>query len=183
MAPWPKTVGGKPHHYRLSPANGGGRRLRHPYYDPIVYPRLPDVTVNFLDDVVQRTRAVVTKTIDSAAVDHFQDPKDATIITETWGLQKNSNELSTLTRFFRALLRYRTDTLPVGQYIGWCPRDISPKNFFVQLVDVRLGTTEDYQREEWGDQRDYFMQQTLSLSFKLVRPDQGPAGVVQFLGA
>lgn len=180
-APWWRTVGGKRQQPRLNPNRGGGRRLRHPFYAPIVYPRLPDRTLNFGDDVMARTRTVVTKTLDSAAIDHFRDPLSATIVTEVWGISGQQG-LSTLSSFFRQLYRYRTDILPVGQYLGWIPADLSPKRYFIQLMDVRTGQAEDYIWNELGDERPYYIDQQLSVSFKIVREAKAPAGVTWFEG-
>lgn len=178
-APWWRTVGGDLHQRRLFPARGGGRRIRHPFFRPLVYPLLPARTINFVDDPVRRTRAVVTKTLGAAAADHFQDPRDGTVISEiwSWDTKSGSNELTTLSSFFRALLSFRTNVLPAGRYLGWQPRDLSPKNFFIQLLDVRLGTSEDYTFEELGDSRPYYMREVLTLSFKLVREAKSPTGV------
>jgi len=181
MAPWPRPVGGNARQARLNPIRGGGRCLKHPFYPRIVYPRLPDLTVNFLDDPIRRVRSVVTKTLAGAAVDHFKDPVDGTVITETWGVSAG-NELTTLTRFFRQVLRFREDVLPPDQYLGWQPRDLSPKNFWIELLDVRLGQSEDYPVEALGEKRPYYMRQALSISFKLVREARGAAGVAWFEG-
>lgn len=181
MSPWPRPVGGNNRQPRLNPVRGGGRCLRHPFYPRIVYPRLPDITVNFLDDPIRRVRAVVTKTLAGAAVDHFKDPVDGTIITESWGVSPG-NELTTLTKFFRQVLRFREDILPPDQYLGWqCP-DLSPKKFWIELLDVRLGTTEDYPVEMLGEERPHYMRQGLAISFKLVREAMGAAGVAWFEG-
>lgn len=163
---------------RLSPSFGGGRRMRHPYYDPIVYPRVPDRTENFGYDTMRRVRSVVTKTLSSSAVSKYTDAAEDVIIKEIW----LAETLSTFTSLFHHFRRYLVDPLLPGRYVGWQPRDISPKSYFIELLDVQCGSAEEYQVEELGDERPFLMRQQLTVSFKLIREVNSPAGVITMTG-
>lgn len=172
--PWDRATGKMP---RLFPKRGGGRRLRHPYLSHIVYPRLPDRTLNFGFDRLRHVRPVIVKTLDSSAVAKFPDAAEDVVIREVWFAQDASTE----TRFFHQLHTYLRTVLPIGRYVGWQPRDLSPKNFFVELLDVQLGPTDDYEVEELG-KRPHLSRSQLTLSFKLIRDVLAPAGVLVGVG-
>ena len=148
--------------------------MRHPFLDPIVYPQIPDRTFGFGYDPLRRSRAVLVKTLASSAVADFPDVISDVIIREIW----QANQLSALTRLFHHFIRFRTEILPVGQFIGWQPRDLSPKGFFIRLVDVSLGQGQEYGPEEIGKTRPVMMRETLSVTFKLIAEAQSPAGVI-----
>lgn len=150
---------------RHSPMFGGGRRMRHPYFEHIVYPRNPDRTSGFDIDALYKQTSIMTKTLDSSAVSKFLDKPEDRIITEIW----QAETLSTETGFARCLQRFLTTPLPVGDYIGWQPRDRTYKNYFIELLDVQVGPVEDYLFEELGDERPYLMREQLTVKFKLVR--------------
>lgn len=174
--PWHRCVSKRDR--RLSPAFGGGRRMRHPFLDPIVYPRVPDQTTNFLDDRLRHVQASVTKTLTSTAVTKFSDGPEDVVIREVW----QARTLSTFTELFRQFYEYLHAKLPSGRYVGWQPKDLSPKNYFVQLLDVQVGQPEHYVVEELGDARPYYMREQLTVTFKLVREVFAPAGVVVAVG-
>ncbi len=164
---------------RLFPARGNGRRMRHPYLDPIVYPEQPHRTVNFGYDVLTRAPVVLARTADSTAVARFPDRIEDVVIREVWAAE----ELSTKTEFFHALRRYWTTTLPPGRFIGWEAPDLSPKRFAIQLLAVRLGQADDEMLvEELGRERPYFMREALTVEFKMLREVEFPAGVAGFVG-
>jgi hypothetical protein len=159
---------------RLFPRKGGGRRMRHPFLAPLVYPHVPDRTLNFGYDRLTRPRAVVVKTLASSGVADFQDVPSDVIIKEIF----RNDQLSTLTRIFHAFHRYRVETLPEGRFIGWQPRDLSSKSYFIRLLDVSLGQGEDYVVEELGTRRPVMLREQVTISFKLIAEAQSPAGVV-----
>lgn len=173
-APWHRAVLRDP---RLFPIRGGGRELRHPFRPRIVYPRVPDRTLNFGYDRLRHIHTVRVKTLDSTAVAKFADAGEDVVVREVW----MANELSTFTSFFHALHAYHRETLPPGRYIGWRPRDLSPKNYAVELLDVQLGPPDEYIVEEIG-KRPYVMREQLVLSFKLIREVFAPAGVLIGVG-
>lgn len=176
QGPWRRAT----HHRdrRLFPKRGGGRRFRHPFLDPIVYPRMPDKTVGFDQTALLRVKSVVTKTLDSSVVSKFRDKEEDPTITEMWA----AGTLSTEAGFFRALHKYLLTPLPVGRYIGWQPRDGSWKSFFIELLDVQLGQDNDYNLEELGDARPYLMRESLTVRFKLVREIIAPVSSVVVTG-
>jgi hypothetical protein len=176
MAPWHRCVSKKDP--RLFPIKGGGRRMRHPFLAHIVYPRVPDRTTNFLDDRLRHVQAAVTKTIASSAVTKFSDSPEDVVIREVW----QARSLSTFTELFRQFYAYLHFQLPPGRYIGWQPRDLTHKNYFVTLLDVQVGEPDHYVVEELGDSRPYYMREQLTVTFKLVREVFAPAGVVVAVG-
>lgn len=163
---------------RNFPNRTGGRRMRHPYLPPIVYPRPPDQTTNFGFDPLNRIPAVTVKTLGGSAVAKFPEFADDVRITETWF----ADGLSTTVDLFHHFYAFWKYQLPQGYYIGWQPRDLTPKNFFVDILDVRLGSADEFVVEELGEYRPFFMRQTLSVTFKLIREVKSPSGVVVAIG-
>lgn len=163
---------------RLNPETGGGRRMRHPYLDDIVYPRTPDRTANFDWDVIRRAPAVMTKTAGGTAVAQYPEFGDDVVITEAW----DARDLSTIVDLYRLFMEYLTSTLPVGQFIGWTPADRCPYHYFIELLDVRLGQGEEHVVEELGSKEPYMMRETLQVQFKLVQEASAPAGSMVFVG-
>jgi hypothetical protein len=153
---------------------GGGRRMTHPFLDPIVYPELPHQTFGFGYDILPRSRALVTKTLDSTAVSHFTENPEDVILREIW----NAQQLSTETGLFHAFYTYLMTELPTGQYLGWRPTDLSPKVYHIDLLDVTAGTSvNEYLVEERGDRKPWMLSTALSVSFKIIREIEDPAGI------
>jgi len=175
--PWRRAVHKRDHRY--FPKRGGGRRFRHPFLDPILYPRLPDKTAGMDQDRVLRVKSIVTKTLDSSVVSKFRDKDEDVQITETWA----ANTLSTEVGFFRMLHKYLLDPLPIGRYIGWQPRDLTWKSYFIEMLDVQIGSDNDYVVEELGDERPYLMREQLVVRFKLVREIIAPVSSIIITGA
>lgn len=154
---------------------GAGRRLRHPFLPDIVYPRLPDQTLGFGYDVIPKGRAVMIKTISSSAVAHFLDRKEDVVIKEIW----KPGQLSTEARFFYALQEFRMTPLPIGQFIGWQPRDATWRKYAVELLSVEAGPTpEEYSITPMGDAKPWLIDQQVVLSMRLIRDFQDPAGII-----
>lgn len=160
------------------PRLGSGRRMRHPYFDPIVYPRVPDQTFGFDHDVIVQPEAVTGKTMAGTAVSDFSSSIDDTLIREVWLAQ----ELSTWSAFAREMMRYRRGVLPAGQWISWEPRDRTHKRYAIQLLKVQLGEADEYLIENLGG-RPYLMRYSLTLTFKTIRDEQLPSGVMVGSGA
>jgi hypothetical protein len=175
-APWFRpNVKSDPRNF---PNRTGGRRMRHPYLPPIVYPRPPDQTTNFGFDPLSRIPSATVKTLGGSAVAKFPEFFDDIRITETWF----ADGLSTTLDLFHHFYSYWKYQLPAGFYIGWQPRDLTPKNFFIDILDVRLGTPEEFNAEELGNYRPFMTRQALSIMFKLVREVKSPSGVVVSIG-
>ena len=156
----------------------GARILRHPFLDPIVYPRVPDETVNFARHPLRRMRTVVTKTITSSGIARYPDALEDVVIFEIWKAQT----ASTLEQLFHAFYSYWIQTLPEGRYLGWQPRDLSPKCYLVHLLDVRLGQDENLPVAPQGAVRPYLLKETLSVSLKIVGEGTAPASAVAMGG-
>lgn len=175
-APWPRVTARDDH--RLFPIRGGGRRMRHPYYDPIAYPTVPDQTTGFGYDRLRAANSVMMKTITSSAVAKFPDAAEDVVIKEIW-LAKTA---STITKLFHQFHRYLIDPLPPNRFIGWQPRDLTSKNYFIDLLDVSCGPSGEYLIEEIGDYRPWMMREALTVEFKLVKELGYPAGVSSMVG-
>lgn len=159
---------------RNFPARGGGRELRHPYLPRIAYPRLPDRTLNFGYDVLLKTRSVKTKTLTSTGVNKFIDAVEDVVIQEVW----LADQLSTLTSFFHGVKSFLNSVMPPGRYIGWLPRDLTHKAYFVELLDVQVGPPDDYLIEEIGRATPFMMREAMTISLKCIREQFAPAGIV-----
>ncbi len=162
-----------------TPSLGGGRRMIHPYLEDIIYPENPTRTPGFDYDAVPAMRPVLTRTQRSTALVRYPDEKSDTIITEVWDA---GGELKVSVEFYRALYQYLMTPLPVGDYIGWQPRDRSPYNYFIELIDVKLGSRDQYNVEEIGSEEPYMLLDPLAVIFKLVAAAKSPSGVLVFLG-
>jgi len=161
---------------RLFPEKGGGRRMRHPFLPPIVYYRNPDRWTNFLDEPLRKMRTVVTRNLEGSGVAKYPDDKGDRIVREVW----DGPVRLSLFRQFRA---YLMQTLPVDRYIGWQPRDLSPRNYFVELLNVELGGGDEDLATAIGKRpalsRDA---QSLTVTFKLIQEAHSPVGELLFLG-
>ncbi len=164
---------------RLNPATGGGRRLIHPYLADIIYPENPTTTHGFDFDAVPRVRPVLSRMAAGTALVKYADSKDDVLISEVW----NAGSLSTNVEFVRQLLEYFTDVLPTGDYIGWHPRDRSPYNYFVDLVNLQIGAGDVYHLEEiHSNLEPLLIAEPVTMTFKLIRDNVAPSGALTFLG-
>ncbi len=152
--------------------------MLHPFLPDIVYPRLPDRSVNFGFDRLRQIRTIVTKTLDSSAVAKFPEVGSDVILREIW----LASQLSTFTDLYHQFHTFHREILPLGRYIGWQPRDMTHKNYFIEMIGVQCGAPDEYVIEELGTDRPYYMREQLTVSFKLVRETQAPAGVMTMVG-
>lgn len=167
------------HPSRGNPPEGEGRRMTHPLLTDIVYSRRPDRDVNFFHDVLPRADAVLTQTLDGAAVTRFDGALDGTPITEVW----LAETLSTHTDMWRQFYDYWVTPLPPGEYVGWQPRDKTPKRFAIEILRVDCGPSEgEYLIESIGKEPG-MMRFQLSVTFRCVREVASPSGLVVAVGA
>jgi hypothetical protein len=163
---------------RVNPATGGGRRLRHPFLDDIVYPENPNRTIGFDYHALRKTRAAIVRTELASAVAHYPEKYDDVVIQEIW----DAGEASVTVEFYRLLRQYREEILPAGEFVGWTPADLSPYHYLVELLDVKLGESDVDEVQEHGDREPYMLSRPLSLVFKLVQEVVPPPAVVTLLG-
>lgn len=148
--------------------------MRHPFLDCITYPQLPKKWSGFGRYPLRKLTSVVVKTLDSSAVTKFEDSPEDVIIREMW----TADQLSAEADLFYAFHRYLMTPLPPGRFLGWRPRDLSPKSFFIELLDVQSGLGGDeYTVTEMGNNRPFLITEPLTISFKLIREIDDPAGV------
>jgi hypothetical protein len=153
--------------------------MTHPYLDDIVYPENPTRTPGFDYDALPTMKSVLTRTEEGTALARYPDSKDDVIITEVWDA---GGELKVSVEFYRQLYQYLITPLQVGDYIGWQPRDKSPYNYFIEIIDVKIGGVDQYNVNEIGSREPYMLVEPLAVIFKLVRAAKSPAGVLVFLG-
>lgn len=178
--PWtPPGYAARQEDPRVNPVTGGGRRLVHPYLDDIVYPENPSRTSGFDVDVLRTVKSVLTRTEGGTALVRYTDLPDDVLIQETWDA---GGELRVDIEFARLLYQYLITPLPVGDLIGWQPRDRSPYNYFVEIVDIKIGTNDSYHLEEVGSEEPYMLTEPLTLIMKPVGEARAPAGILTFVG-
>lgn len=165
---------------RTNPATGGGRRLAHPFLDDIVYPENPSRTVGFDFDVLRTMKSVLTRTEGGTALLQYPDYPNDVVITETWDA---GGGLKIEVEFVRKLYQFLMTPLPVGQYLGWQPRDLCPYFYLVALVDVKLGANDQYHLEEVGEEEPYMLTEPLSIMFKTIQPSKAASSVIVLMGA
>lgn len=165
-----------------NPSLGGGRRLVHPYFDSIVYPENPTKTVGFDYDALRTMKTVLTRTEGANALTRYPDNRDDVLISETWA----GGDLPVSVEFFRLLYQYLMTPLQVGDYIGWQPRDLSPYFYFIEIIDLKLGSGDQYHLEEVLSNQEgtapYLLAEPMTLIFKLVQEAKAPSGVLTLLG-
>jgi len=150
----------------------------HPDLDPILYPSVPDKTINFGHDILRRIPATTVKTESSNVIAKFPERVEDVSVSEIW----LAETASTLTRLFHQFHAYWTYVLPLGRYIGWQPRDLTPKNYFIEIIDVRLGSADEFNVEEIGEKRPGLMREQLTVTFRVAHEVQAPAGVIAAIG-
>jgi hypothetical protein len=174
--PWTRPI--RDNDPRLNPSTGGGRRLRHPYLDDIVYPTTPNRTIGFDYHALKKTRAAVVRTEGASAVAHYREQYDDVVIQEIW----DAGTLSAEVGFYRLLRQYREEILPPGDFIGWSPADLSPYHYKVELLDVKLGEGDVDEVAEFGRREPFMLERPLTLVFKLVQEVVPPPAVLTLLG-
>lgn len=162
-----------------NPSLGGGRRMIHPFLEDIIYPENPTRTPGFDYDVLPTMRSVLTRTEGGTSLARYPDKPDDVVITEIWDA---GGDLKVSVEFYRALYQYLMTPVPTGDYIGWQPRDKSPYNYFIELIDVKIGSRDQYNVDEVGSEEPYMLTEPLVVIFKLVQAVKAPSGVLVFLG-
>lgn len=164
---------------RHFPERTGGRVMLHPFYDPIIYPRVPDRTINMATDPLRRNRSALTQTHSAMAIAQFPDPTDGVIIQEVWLAQ----QLSTFTELFHQFRKFWVDPLPPGRYLGWIPRDLTWRRYHVDILDVICGQPDEFIVEELGVVEPFLMREQLTVTFRVPQEFFHPAGSMVGMGA
>lgn len=151
------------------------------YYE---YAYNPDITHNFIYHPANRVDSASQQTITSNVVVRNERPWEDTTITEIW--LGGSRELSTLNEMFFVFYEYWLTSPPVGEHIGWCPFDITSDRFLVDILSVQLGGV-DYQYNEvrkyiTKNRIDAYVDQQLTVKFKLAAPTKLPVSTITLIG-
>jgi hypothetical protein len=140
---------------------------------------VPDRTINMAGDTLPRAESVVTRTLDGSAVARYDDFLDDIVIREVWLAQT----LSTLTDMFRHFHRFWMAKLPPDRFIGWQPRDITPKRYAIEILRVDCGEAEGEFLIESLGKEPRIMPQQLSVTFRTLREVASPSGILLAGGA
>ena len=127
---------------------GALRILTHPnssLLPPVVYRRNPPRTLN-LDLIPQlHPRVSVVKALTGSQAVRFEETLDDIIITEIW---PGSNRIASMTAAQLRQLKQYFDNVPTTsdtpQFIQWEPRDQSDRAYLIEIVDLTVGGTSDY---------------------------------------
>jgi hypothetical protein len=161
------------------PVLGAGRRMTHPFLDDLVYSRIPDRTINMAADTLARAESVITRTLDGSAVARYDDFLDDIVVREVWLAQT----ASTITDMFRHFHGFWMSKLPPDRFIGWQPRDLTPKRYAIEILRVDCGEADaEFLIEEIG-KAPGLMRVQLSVTFRTVREVQSPSGILLAEGA
>jgi hypothetical protein len=162
-----------------NPVKSAGRRMTHPFLEDLVYSRIPDQTINMAADTLPRAETVVTRTLDGSAVARYDDFLDDIIVREIWLAQS----ASTITDMWRHLHRYWMAKLPPDRFIGWQPRDLTPKRYAIEILRVYCGPADGEFLIESIGREPGLMRQQLSVTFRTIREVASPSGILLAGGA
>lgn len=169
----------QPGDLRHFPHKTGGRVMLHPFRDPIIYPRVPDKTINMALNPLRRTRTSIVHTASAMAIGRFPDPSDGVPIQEVW----LAEQLSTFTELFHQFHTFWMDELEPGRYLGWIPRDLTWRRFHVEILDVACGQPDEYVIEQLGRTEPFLMREQLTVTFRVPQEFFHPAGSMVGVGA
>jgi len=179
LLPWVRPYVKEDVRLRPQSGAGAGRRLVHPYLPDLVYPELPSRIVNFDYDVLRKTRSVATRTAQGTGIAKYLDDRDDVQVSEIWD---GGGGISVPIGFFRLLYSYMTEVMPPGNFVGWIAPDLTPHGFFVELLDLRLGSSDAYSVIEMADNEPFVLTDPLTLTWKTIRTARSAPGVMEFMG-
>ena len=165
------------------------RVLIHPAYPQIAgqgiyeYPTNPDITKNFIYAPAVKADVSLQRTVGSTlAIRKQQVPEDITI-TEIW--LGGEQQLSMLAEMARVFHDYWVTPLPIGEYLGWEPLDITTARYLVSIVGVQIGGP-DYEyrevKEFMGSSLGAYLNTQVTLAMKLEKAITLPRGVISLEG-
>lgn len=150
------------------------RRLYHPGRDEVlIYPRLPDRTLNYYHNPTRKFDVTEVKTLSSHVNVMDQQSWEAVTIQEVWGT--NVNDLSMLSEFVEALHLFTQEIPPLGRHVGWQPEDLSFSRHLIQPISLEVGGTDiDIRevREDLGTRIGSYIDRQVTFTFRLVRATQ-----------
>lgn len=164
----------------------GKRLLVHPSYPLVVgkgiyeYPRNPDITRNFPWHVGRKVDATSQRTISSNVLVQSNQAWEDIVVTEIW--LGSDDRLSVLNEMFHVFYAFWNKELAVGEFIGWCPFDVTTDRFAVRIVRLTLGDVDyDYRevREHITKTRsEAYLLGQLTLQLKIERAYPAPLATI-----
>jgi hypothetical protein len=166
------------------------RRITHPSFPQedgmgiFTYLSNPDITRNFVYQPVAKVDAAVQRTLTSSVLIQQPQLDEDVVVTEIWTGESKASTLAEMARTFHEFWR----TLPdVGENLTWEPLDISEDSYGVQIVNVQVGTQQDWEYREIRDdittREGAYLANTLMVQYKIVRETKPPKGVISLVGA
>lgn len=166
------------------------RRLTHPSFPQedglgiFTYLSNPDITRNFIYQPVAKVDAAVQRTLTSSVLIQQPQLDEDVVITEIW---TGESKASTLAEMARTLLEFWRTIPAVGENLTWEPLDVTEDSFEVQIVNVQVGTQQDWEyreiRTDITTREGAYLANTLMLQLKIVRDARPPKGVISLVGA
>jgi hypothetical protein len=148
------------------------------------YDHNPSITRNFIYHPGRRIDFSGNKTITSNITVKTPQAWEDVIITEIWF--GSDRQISALNNMFHLFYHYWNETPAVGQYVGWCPFDITTDRFLVEIVSVTLGgvdyTYQEVRKHITKTREDASTLQQLTLQLKLAKPTILPQGTITLTG-
>ncbi len=149
------------------------RTLFHPGLDQFVtYPKPPDRTTNYWRGPVRKYDIQHTKTLQGGARSFDLQRWQDVVITETW--EGGGDRVSMPIAFLITLHQFRTAPLPLGEFIGWQPLDLSDYRHLIIPLSLTVGD-QDFDLNEAReclndpDPEKNFVDRRVSWSFGLVK--------------
>jgi len=151
------------------------------YYE---YPKNPEVTLNFIFHPAHRVDMVLQPTITSSIVVRNERPWSDVTITEIW--LGGRQQLSALNEMYLTFYEYWLTDPGVGEHLGWCPFGLTSDRYLIDILDVRLGGVDVQYREVrqhiTQNRNETYLDQQLTLVFKLAAPQRSPRNTVSLTG-
>lgn len=147
------------------------------------YPSNPDIMRNFIYHPAVKVDGVIQRTLSSNVFIQVPQLDEDIVITEIW--LGGDRTLSTFSTMFRTLYAYWTTLPPLGESLGWEPRDVTSDRFLIQIVRVQLGGLDfEYKevREHARRNQSTMLDRQLTLQFKLSRRIRPPLPQISMEG-
>lgn len=165
------------------------RRITHPSFAAIegegiyTYECNPDETSNFHTAPARKVDTTVLKTISGSVLIRQIEQDEDVVITETW--TGGGGKLSLPVDMFKTFWNFYVTVPDPDSYVTWEPRDISTTSFQVEIVDVSLGGVDMRyfeRRPLLNSNVGAYVTETLTVKYKIVRPEALPTGAITLAG-
>jgi hypothetical protein len=166
------------------------RVLSHPSFSQVegqgilTYTYNPDETFNFILAPARGVDTAIHRTITGSIIVQQPQFDEDVIIAEVW--TGTLGKLSILAEMFRTFHTYWLTIPDPGEYLTWTPADLSNESYSVEIVNVQLGDPNVIKyrevREFLDSRVDALLNETMTLSMKIVSQEVAPQGQVTLEG-